>query len=174
MFLTVIAPGPENPKQNIDIYLQPLIEELNTLWRDGIVTYDVSTRSNFCLRAALMWTISDFPTYSMLSGWSTHGKNSCPYCGTDSKSFYLKNSRKMCWFDCHRKFLPDRHPFRRDRVNFIPGVQEAGHAPRTRVGVELLEDLNMYGMKRVYENGAHEYNKQYGPYTGGWKKRSIF
>ena len=64
----------------------------------------------------------------------------------------------------------NRHPFRRDRVNFIPGVWEAGHAPRTHIGVELLEDLKIYGMKRVY----NQYNEQYGPYTGGWKKRSIF
>ena len=68
----------------------------------------------------------------------------------------------------------NRHPFRRDRVNFIPGVWEAGHAPRTHIGVELLEDLKIYGMKRVYDNVAHEYNEQYGPYTGGWKKISIF
>lgn len=61
MFLIVIAPSPKNPKQNIDIYLQPLIEDLKTLCRDGIVTFEVSKRSNFCLRAALMWKISDFP-----------------------------------------------------------------------------------------------------------------
>ena len=82
MFLTVIAPGPDNPKQNIDIYLQPLIKELKMLWRDGILTYDVHTGQNFCLRATLMWTISDFSAYSMLSGWSTHGKKhvliACP------------------------------------------------------------------------------------------------
>ncbi|XP_019247927.1 PREDICTED: uncharacterized protein LOC109227279 isoform X2 [Nicotiana attenuata] len=29
MFLSVIIPGPKNPKQNIDIFLQPLIDELN-------------------------------------------------------------------------------------------------------------------------------------------------
>ncbi|CAM8965059.1 unnamed protein product [Rhodiola kirilowii] len=32
------------------------------------------------MRAALMWTISDFPAYGMLSGWSTQGKLGCPYC----------------------------------------------------------------------------------------------
>ncbi|CAO2825429.1 unnamed protein product [Amaranthus hypochondriacus] len=175
MFLTVIAPGSNNPKQNIDIYLQPLIEELKMLWTNGIVTYDVSTRQNFCLRAALMWTISDFSAYSMLSGWSTHGKNACPYCMSDSKAFYLRNSRKMCWFDCHRMFLPDRHPFRRrNKANFMARVQEEDHAPHTRTGVEILGELNMHGMKKVYENGAQEYNEYYGPLTGGWEKRSVF
>ncbi|XP_024006122.1 uncharacterized protein LOC112082826 [Eutrema salsugineum] len=32
------------------------------------------------MRAVLMWTISDFPAYGMLSGWTTHGRLSCPYC----------------------------------------------------------------------------------------------
>jgi hypothetical protein len=26
-----------------------------------------------------MWTINDFPTYGMLSGWSTYGKLAFPY-----------------------------------------------------------------------------------------------
>ena len=26
------------------------------------------------MRAALMWTINDFPAYEMVSGWSMHGK----------------------------------------------------------------------------------------------------
>ncbi|CAH9124646.1 unnamed protein product [Cuscuta epithymum] len=45
----------------------------------GVVTYDVSLKHNFVLKAALMWTISDFPAYGMLSGWQTAGKLSCPY-----------------------------------------------------------------------------------------------
>ena len=68
MFLTVIVPGPKNPKNNLDVFLQPLIVELKELWEVGIETYDVSKKRNFQLRAALMWTISDFPAYSMLSG----------------------------------------------------------------------------------------------------------
>ena len=74
MFLTVIVPGPKNPKNNLDVFLQPLIAELKELWEVGIETYDVSKKRNFQLRAAFMWTISDFPTYSMLSGWGTAGK----------------------------------------------------------------------------------------------------
>ena len=93
---------------------------------------------------------------------------------SDSKAFYLRHSRKMCWFDCHRMFLPDRHPFKRDRVNFMARVQEEEHAPHIRTGIELLAELNMYGMKKVYEDGAHEFNGTYCPWIGGWKKRSVF
>ena len=64
MFLTVIAPGPNNSKQNIGIYLQPLIKELKMFWKNGILTYDMYTSQKFCLRAALM-SISDFREYKM-------------------------------------------------------------------------------------------------------------
>ena len=89
MFLTVIVPGPKNPKNNLDVFLQPLITELKELWEVGIETYDVSKKRNFQLRAALMWTISDFPAYSMLSGWGTAGKYACPDCMEDSDAFSL-------------------------------------------------------------------------------------
>ncbi|CAK8533967.1 unnamed protein product [Lathyrus sativus] len=47
MFLTLIIPGPDNPKGKIDVYLQPLIDELQQLWNDGVVTYDASKKQNF-------------------------------------------------------------------------------------------------------------------------------
>ncbi|KAL0435230.1 UNVERIFIED_CONTAM: hypothetical protein Sradi_0230900 [Sesamum radiatum] len=38
MFLSLIIPGPANPKRLIDVYLQPLIEELVQLWLVGAQT----------------------------------------------------------------------------------------------------------------------------------------
>ncbi|XP_056163103.1 uncharacterized protein LOC130136788 [Syzygium oleosum] len=35
MFLTLIVTGPQNPKKLIDVYMQPLIEELQRLWNEG-------------------------------------------------------------------------------------------------------------------------------------------
>ncbi|KAI5313781.1 hypothetical protein L3X38_042957 [Prunus dulcis] len=32
----------------------------------------------FTLRAAVMWTVNDFPAYAMVSGWSTKGYMTCP------------------------------------------------------------------------------------------------
>jgi len=46
MFLTVLIPSPSNPKHKIDVFLQPLIDELCILWTKGIMTYDVSLRQN--------------------------------------------------------------------------------------------------------------------------------
>ena len=71
LFLTCIIPGPNNPKAKFDVFLQPLIDKLNELWCDGILTYDISTKLNFMLRVVLIWTINDFPAYEMLYGWMT-------------------------------------------------------------------------------------------------------
>ena len=60
--------------------IQPLIFKLQPLWEIGVETYDISRKHNFMLWAALMWTISDFPAYSMLFGWSTSSRLVCPYC----------------------------------------------------------------------------------------------
>ncbi|CAM8892135.1 unnamed protein product [Rhodiola kirilowii] len=65
MWLTIMIPGPTNPKKRIDMYLRPLIDDLKLLWNVGVDTYDVNRKLNFKLRAALMWTISDFPAYGM-------------------------------------------------------------------------------------------------------------
>ena len=42
MFLSMIVPRPNNPKNKIDVFLQPLIAELKQLWDVGVQTYDVS------------------------------------------------------------------------------------------------------------------------------------
>ena len=66
------------------------------------------------MRAVLMWTISDFFAYEMLSGWRTYERLSCPYRMNLTDSFQLKNRRKSCCFDCHCRFLPMHHPYRQN------------------------------------------------------------
>ncbi|XP_074267462.1 uncharacterized protein LOC141590803 [Silene latifolia] len=139
IFLSLIIPGPSNPKANLDVYLQPLIEELKHLWEVGVETYDVSLKQNFQLRASLLWTINDFPAYGMLSGWSTAGQKACPCCMDKSKAFWLPNSKKISWFDCHRTFLSDRDLNRRNKKAFIKGKEVLDDAPDRLPGDELWE-----------------------------------
>jgi hypothetical protein len=71
MFLSMVIPGPSSPGRNIDVCLRPLIDELTQLWSSGSLTYDISRKQNFVMRAALMWTINDFP--SLWNGfWLEH------------------------------------------------------------------------------------------------------
>ncbi|KAL4590590.1 hypothetical protein LXL04_003524 [Taraxacum kok-saghyz] len=157
MFLTAIIPGPKNPKHRLDVFLQPVIEEVIHLWEEGVITYDVSLRQNFQMRAALMWTISDFPAYAMLSGWGTAGKLACPYCRKDSQSIKLPHGRKISWFDCHRRFLKRDHPFRKNKTKFRKNRIEKSGPPPVLTGVEILREIDSYGFLKVTEANAEDH-----------------
>ena len=45
--LSLLIPGPRSPGNEIDVYLQPLIEELKVLWESGVETYDASNNQTF-------------------------------------------------------------------------------------------------------------------------------
>ncbi|XP_012833436.1 PREDICTED: uncharacterized protein LOC105954308 [Erythranthe guttata] len=62
---------PKQPGNDIDVYLQPLIDDLKVLWHNGVEAYDAFSKTIFNLRAILLWTISDFPAYGNLAGCCT-------------------------------------------------------------------------------------------------------
>lgn len=69
--MSLIIPDPKQPINDIDVYLQPLVDELKELWDDGLESYDASRNETFHMHAALLGTINDFQAYAVLSGWST-------------------------------------------------------------------------------------------------------
>ncbi|CAL9018215.1 unnamed protein product, partial [Prunus brigantina] len=142
-----------NPHSSLNVYLEPLIDDLKSLW-DGIRgVYDAHNGEYFTLRAALMWTINDFPAYGNLSGCVVKGYKACPICGDDTPSHRLKNGHKICYIG-HRKWLPINHPYRRQRAAFN-GKPEYGTPPEPLTGEEVLH---------MVEDGNRVC----------WKKKSIF
>lgn len=103
MFFICLIPGLSSPKARIDVYLQPLIDDLKRLWI-GEWTFDVSHKENFNMWATLIWIINDFPAYDMLSGVGTHEKMGCLHCMGHTKVFTLEMGGKSLWFNCHRRF----------------------------------------------------------------------
>jgi hypothetical protein len=95
--------------------MRPLIEELKILW-EGVEAYDCYKKQKFNLRAAFLWSIHDF--MAIFARWSCHGILTCPICVEDTLCFRLKFGGKICYFDCHRCFLPEDHPFRFNRNAF--------------------------------------------------------
>ncbi|XP_027157024.1 uncharacterized protein LOC113758302 [Coffea eugenioides] len=164
--LSLLIPGPSSPGNNIDVYLQPLVKELTELWDFGIQTYDASQKENFQLHAALLWTISDFPGYAMLSGWSTKGEYACPVCHKFTHARRLTHSFKHCYMGHHR-FLDSKHKFRK-QAQLFDGTEEYGKRPPLQTGdmiVSELGDLQIKFGKLVKGNPKLPFN---------WKKRSIF
>ncbi|XP_047331648.1 subtilisin-like protease SBT4.3 [Impatiens glandulifera] len=129
--------GPKNPGDAIDIFLQPLIEELTELLHSGVRTFDAHTKKYFNMRAALLWIINDFPAYANLSGWSTKGKLACPCCNKDTISLRLVNWKKQCYMG-HRRFLPPNHKYRRDKESF-DGRTDYREPSKMLTGQEIYE-----------------------------------
>jgi hypothetical protein len=147
-----------------------LIDELTQLWSSGALTYDISKKYNFVMRAALMWTINDFPDYVMLSSWSTYGKLACPYCIENNKAFTLTNGGQASFFYCHRRFLPPNHRYRK---NFFIGRVEKDVASLRLSGKELHDVVSKYGdIVFGLQSGKQKF-PDFG-LTYNWVKRSIF
>ncbi|XP_074324039.1 uncharacterized protein LOC141660961 [Apium graveolens] len=82
MMLSVLVPSPHEPGNNIDVYLQPLIDDLKKLWEEGEPNvYDAYSKSYFTLKAILLWTINDFPAYGNLSGCHPYRRQKAAFNG---------------------------------------------------------------------------------------------
>ncbi|CAM8891125.1 unnamed protein product [Rhodiola kirilowii] len=171
IWLTILIPGPSNPKKRLDIYLRPLIDDLVHLWNVGVDTYDANRKQSFTLRAALMWTVSDYPAYAMLSGWSTQGKLGCPYCMEDRKTFVLKNGKKVSYFGCHRRFLSANHPYRVNARNFYRDRIDLDGPVHFRSAFEVYGRVE--NLKYIWEQHINEVLDGFGV-DHNWTKKSIF
>ncbi|XP_042942614.1 uncharacterized protein LOC122276775 [Carya illinoinensis] len=132
-----------SPGNEIDVYLQPLLDELLELWEYGVSTYDAVSKETFMLHAALLWTINDFPAYGNISGWSTKGKLACLSCNAEGDYNWLKYGQKYCYMG-HRRFLPLDHIWRR-RKGLFNGKEDHRMPPRDIGGYNILTQLQMIG-----------------------------
>ena len=151
--------------------MRPLIDELKELWVHGLDTRDAASENGvFRMRAALLWTVNDFPARSSLSGWSGQGYRACPTCNEDTPS--MRVIGKTAYFG-HRRFLPTNHHWR-SNLQFDGRTERKG-PPRRFSTTDILEQLrrvktgspgkhpNYGGVKR--KRGDGELN---------WRKKSIF
>jgi hypothetical protein len=109
--MALLIPGPKSPGKDFDVFMQPLIRDLQTLW-EGVPTRDVCQpkEQNFLLRAAVLYCTHDYPALGTMSGRVTSGYNACVHCDTDQLAVRIIN--KICYMG-HRRFLPIGHSFRK-------------------------------------------------------------
>ncbi|XP_074342211.1 uncharacterized protein LOC141679672 [Apium graveolens] len=162
----VLISGPHEPGNDVDVYLQSLIDDLKKLWEGVPNVYDAYTKSYFTLKGILIWTINDFPAYGNLSGCVDKGYLCCPICGDDTVAKYLSHSRKMC-YQGHRRYLPRNHPYRKQKVVFN-GQHELGQARQPLSGKEVLslqEKIEFQFGKQVKKSKKVDCP---------WKNKSVF
>jgi hypothetical protein len=150
IILSLINPGPKSVTGDyFDVFLQPLIEELQYGWSLRLRIVDASNymgRTIFDCRFMVIWTIHDFLTLGVVSGCVTKGYMGCPCCGPATKSRYSKFLKKNVWDNQHRRYLEHDHSFLFNSVmwrRLRPKFRAAGGTPQTATaadyhgGVEL-------------------------------------
>jgi hypothetical protein len=71
IMMSGLIPGPQEPRNDINIYFRPLVEDLKELWyNDGVQVWDDHKHEYFGLEAILFVTVSDSPVAHNLLGQS--------------------------------------------------------------------------------------------------------
>ncbi|KAJ9539382.1 hypothetical protein OSB04_032115 [Centaurea solstitialis] len=113
--LTMLISGPKSPGKCLNVFMRPLIDELKVLWETGFPTWDRYGGEYFMMKAAVMWTISDFPGLGMLGGIQTKGYTACPICLDDTDAKFSHG--RMSYMEA-RRWLNMNHEFRVQGRNF--------------------------------------------------------
>jgi hypothetical protein len=146
--LCILISGKKSPTpSNIDVFIRLLLRELKELWH-GVHALDFSQpqgHRSFTLRVCLMWTISDFLAYGLISGLTCKGYKGCPCCGPDTDARMAKTGDLLpnrsirgskIVYGGIRHYLPRNHPYRRNtRFN---GLQEHRARPRLLTGQDTI------------------------------------
>jgi hypothetical protein len=146
--LCILISGKKSPtSSNIDVFIRPLLKELQELWH-GVDALDFSQpegNRTFTLRAILMWTISDFPAYGLISGLTCKGYKGCPCCGPNTDARMAKTGDMLSnrsirgtkiVYGGIRRYLPRHHPYRRNRR--FNGLEEHRLRPTPLSGEDII------------------------------------
>ncbi|XP_051219303.1 uncharacterized protein [Lolium perenne] len=134
--LTLLIPGPSSPGKDFDVFMEPLMEELQELWK-GVKSYDANSPDKFDLRAAILWCIHDYPALHTLLGRATSGYQACVRCDKENCSKKLRNK---IFFIGHHRWLPRYHPWRNSEE--FNGASESRDKPAEFTPDELKEQLD--------------------------------
>jgi hypothetical protein len=95
LLLTCIIFGPKQPDSDIDVFLEPLMEDMKILWEDGVKMMDASL-NEFPLKAIIFVTITDYPGLLSLPG-QIKGKSGCVVCIDGTCYTYFNASKKLVY-----------------------------------------------------------------------------
>jgi hypothetical protein len=150
-----LIPEPQQPRNDIDTYFKPLVQDLKELWyNDGVQVWEEHKREYFGLKAILFMTISDSPAAHNLSGQSNKVGCGCPHCFRETYSQYLSESQKTMCMGVRRinsiiivrrdilhhisQYIPMKHLFWSTKDQFN-GNSEKRHPSPHLIGHEVYE-----------------------------------
>jgi hypothetical protein len=114
--LTTLITCPKQAGIDIDVFLEPLMEDMQKLWEHGVNVLDEYKKEHFSLKAIILCTINDNPTHLALIG-QVKGMKENVICMDQTESLYLPSSSKLVYM-WHRRFLPPKHRYHQWRSSF--------------------------------------------------------
>jgi hypothetical protein len=109
LLLTTLISSPKQAGNDIDIFLEPLMEDMQKLWEYVVTIWDEYNKQYFNLKAIIFYMINDNPTRLSLAG-QVKGKTGCVICVDQMESIYLPFSSKLVYMR-HHIFLPHKHKY---------------------------------------------------------------
>jgi len=138
--LAVLIQGPKQPGNDIDVYLEPLINDLQKLWNDGLMVWDEYKKEHCLVKEMLLTTITDLLGRGCLSGEATKGYHGRVECLDETDTKWLPNSSKMVYMG-NRRGLPRYHPYRRNKKSF-DGTTDHRKLPQYRDGKQIFKEVS--------------------------------
>jgi hypothetical protein len=100
---------PQQPRNDIDTYFRPLVEDLKVLlYNNGVQVLDEHKHEYFQLKVTLFVTVSDSLAAYNLPGQSKKIGCRCPHYFREIDSQYLSESQKIMYMG-HRRYIPMKH-----------------------------------------------------------------
>nr|XP_025878555.1 uncharacterized protein LOC112937837 [Oryza sativa Japonica Group] len=127
-------PGPCQPGIDIDVFLEPLLEDMADLWKEGLKVWDEYLREYFTVKVIIFVTINDYPAMFSVLG-QIKGKTGCVICLNGMYYTYLPGSNKFVYM-WHRQFLRTNHRYRKMKAEF-DGTEETDPAPKPTSGEKV-------------------------------------
>ena len=174
IMLSLLIPGPKAPSgDDFDTLIEPLVEELEILWYDGIMMQDAARFRNehlFLMKVMLIFCIHDFPAYGMVAGCVTKGYHGCPVCGPFTVSRRSEFLKKNVYDDQARMHLPEDHEMRGNTQDFRGHVEFRAAPPR----ITAMEVVAFADERQRWLDGGGVLGAPGDPvHYSGIKRRSI-
>jgi hypothetical protein len=96
ILLIILISGPTQPGVDMDVFLDPLMEDMKILWETGVKMLDEYRKDSFTLRAIIFVTINDYPALFTLSS-QFKGKVGFTVCIYGTAYVSLTTSKKIVY-----------------------------------------------------------------------------
>jgi len=108
--LSILISGPTQPGVDMDVFLEPLMQDMKILWETGVQMFDEYRKKSFTLRAIIFVMINDYPALFTLSG-QFNGKLGCVVC-IDGTAYVSLTAFKKIVYMRHKRLLSKGHRYR--------------------------------------------------------------